>query len=94
MFSIEGSCEDCLEFFTGYQDAVLSEENFEGQINWATQICQAVDDPESCAQLISYFWPTLGNIFFYPSNTKKFCLHGMLISLSFLYKNNSMSWCV
>ena len=66
MFSIDGSCEDCLKVFTWYQDAVLSDDNVSLQILFATAVaCPScnLDRPDlecKCAEPIYHFWPTLG----------------------------------
>ena len=67
MFSIEGSCEDCLNIFTAYQKGVLSDESLNEQTELAIAVvCPTADDPEDCVNLIDFYWPTLGNIFFKP----------------------------
>ena len=69
MFSIDGSCKDCLNIFTAYQDGVLSEASLEEQMSLAIAfVCPTVDNPRDCEYLVVYYWPYLGNIFFY--NTK------------------------
>ena len=67
MFSIEGSCEDCLKVFTIYQDAVLSDDIVRTQMFYATAFAcpscnpyRPIDECE-CAEPIYHFWPTLGN---------------------------------
>ena len=67
MFSIEGSCEDCLNVFTWYQDTLLSIDMVMTQMFYATAVaCPSCNlevpiEECECAEPIYYFWPSLGN---------------------------------
>ena len=62
MFSIEGSCEECLNIFTVYQEGVMSDESLADQSLFASQaVCPDGDAYDECHELIFYYWPTLGN---------------------------------